>query len=202
MRSKVTNLQLWQSSIHEAGHVVTAQRFSMGHYPRKAITAAVYPIGGGGCASISREGISDFHWAVVLASGDRAARMVSRYPTPRRITKPATFEQQISGERMQPALSRTICQKLGRGYDSLTNDSEQIADFCWRHSPSNPRDWVIRYKRIQALARYYCWLDRDKIHATAKKLFHDGAIFIPGDPLPTDPEPVSKHGSQIYNPFS
>jgi hypothetical protein len=64
----------------------------------------------------------------------------------------------------------------------LTSDADELARYCIRFNPSDPKDWHARYRRIHAAARLAVWIHRVEIVQIATELFHEGAVQFPGDP--------------------
>jgi hypothetical protein len=162
----------WQTALHESGHLVTARALNRWDTECRAELYAV-----GGCAWLPL-GLTEHTRMVSTAAGLRAERLSRLHPAPRRRPQPAPNLYPEVAVLREQATDSAQAAFLGQ----LTTDADELARYCIKFCPADPKDWARRFRRIHAAARLAVWIHRVEIVEVATRLFHEGKVSFPGCP--------------------
>ncbi len=167
-----TSSARWAVCLHESAHVVIARALNQWNCQCQA---EVYAVGG---VATMPHGLTRHAHVVATAAGGYGERLARLHPAPRRRpAPPATMAPHIAALR-EKATDSAQAAYLG----TLTSDADELAAYCVRFCPADPKDWERRFKRIHAGARLAVWIHRVEIVQIALQLFHEGRVSFPGCP--------------------
>ena len=176
--------EVWETCLHESGHIVVARAVNGWNTTAQASVDIKTRASTAAGTAVLPHGLSPTGEAIATAAGSHAAKLSRMFPRPRRkkiMMPPEGTAEGIRARAVTEAQSLAAKHLYREALDSGT-DAEDIARYCISFDPANPADWTTRFRCVHAQAKLLTRQNRAAIREAAIRLFHEGAITIPGDP--------------------
>jgi hypothetical protein len=173
-----SRLNRWRTCLHESAHCVIAR--ALNSWDCEA-SASVCEDGRAGVA-VFPWGLSAFAHAVATAAGEYAERLP--FDAPARRYRPLLPPVETAAgvrERAVREAESNLAEQSHRRAMAAGTDPERVARFCISMHPGEPQEWVAAHTRVHDEARRAACEHRDEIRRCAVRLFHRGAVTLPGD---------------------
>ncbi len=192
MMNQTASQRRWACALHEAAHLETARAMNLFNC---SCHAALLPGDDGGGLAQLPAGLTAWKCAVAIAAGEIGGKLAARYPIPKRrhTDPPLPVESGNGGEDILPGLVRWAMSGHSDAVASASDD-EHVARWCIAGHEAAPHEWARRHRRVKAAARLEVWRVRNQIHQTARALYLNGAVHLPGNP---DEDAVFPHGAEL-----